>query len=361
MFFKGECCVKKIFLTLIVLLSVFQLSGGAHARSSLRFAALGDFQLESGKIIRQCRIGYRVYGTLNDEKSNAILFPTWFSGTTDDLADFAGPGKLIDTGRFFLILADSLGNGVSSFPSNSSTQPGKQFPRFSIRDMVTAQHILLTRKLGIDHLHAVVGISMGGMQTFQWIVSYPGFMDKAVSIAGTPRLTAYDLLLWQTQLRVMEALEKKDHDKRETMRLIAAIHNLSLQTPEHIVARTPPEELPLFLAAQEQYVVRNDFHDWAWQLKAMIGHDIYSTFGGSMERAVSRIKAPVLVVVAQQDSMVISEPARNLAATLGAELVELTGDCGHLAFLCEAEALRFAVTSFLHRGKKQTIEQIGEN
>jgi homoserine O-acetyltransferase len=70
--------------------------------------------------------------------------------------------------------------------------------------MVNSQHRLLTEVLGVDRLHAVVGVSMGGMQTFEWIVAYPEFVDHAVPVVGSPRLDGYDLLLWTTQLEVIE-------------------------------------------------------------------------------------------------------------------------------------------------------------
>jgi homoserine O-acetyltransferase len=101
-----------------------------------RMASLGDLKLESGEAIRDCRIGYRTYGQLDASQSNAILFPTWFGGTTEQLAGNFGSGKTVDTGRYFVIAVDAIGNGVSSSPSNTQAQPPMKFPRFSIRDMV---------------------------------------------------------------------------------------------------------------------------------------------------------------------------------------------------------------------------------
>ena len=131
-------------------------------------------------------------GTLDAARSNAVLFPTWFGGTSQDLERYIGPGKLVDTDRWFVIAVDALGNGVSSSPSTSRRQPRMAFPRLAIRDMVDSQRRLLAQELGLTRVHAVVGLSMGGMQAFQWLVSFPEALDVAIPIIGSPKLASYD-------------------------------------------------------------------------------------------------------------------------------------------------------------------------
>ncbi len=137
-----------------------------HAEGDQQFAGLGDCPLLSGEVIRDCRLGYRSFGQLNDDGSNAILFPTWFTGTTDDLVKFGyiGPGLIADSATYFIVTVDAFGNGVSSSPGNSETQRGAGFPELRIADVVNAEHRLLTEKLGTSQLHAVIGVWMGGMQ-----------------------------------------------------------------------------------------------------------------------------------------------------------------------------------------------------
>ena len=117
-------------------------AAGALADSPQQMASIGDLLLESGETLRNCKVGYRTAGTLNADKSNVIIFPTWFTGTSDGLwkYELIGPGKLADTDRYFVIAIDALGNGVSSSPSTSISQPGAQFPDISIDNMVNSQY-----------------------------------------------------------------------------------------------------------------------------------------------------------------------------------------------------------------------------
>src|ERR1044072_3166754 len=123
----------------------------------------GDFQLESGEVIKDFAISYVSHGKLNEKKSNAILMVTAISGNHHRLDFLIGPGKALDTDRYLIICTDAIGNGLTTSPSNSTAQPHMKFPKFLIRDMVTSQKKLM-EQLGIDHVVAVIGPSMGGMQ-----------------------------------------------------------------------------------------------------------------------------------------------------------------------------------------------------
>src|ERR1044072_7958771 len=141
---------SRVALSLLLLL----LAAVAASAQEQKIADLRGFKLQSGELLRGCRIGYPTDATLNREKSPAILFPTWASGTTEQLASNFGPGRLVDTGKVYVVAVDALGNGVSSSPSNSTAQPRMKFPRFTVRDMVETQHALLTKVLGLNRLRA---------------------------------------------------------------------------------------------------------------------------------------------------------------------------------------------------------------
>lgn len=336
----------------LVALFAFAWTGAARAQEQ-KFARLGDFRLESGETLRDCRIGYRTFGALNGERSNAILFPTWASGTTEQLASNFGQGRLVDTSKYYVVAVDALSNGVSSSPSNSAAQPRMKFPRITVRDMVNSQHELLTKALGINHLKAVIGISMGGMQTFQWVVSYPDFMDVAVPVVGSPRLAPYDLLDWQTQIDAImndPGWRGGEYTKNPARGAEYEFGALMLTTPEEFNRRMTREKVFEELA-KAKAVTGFDANDKIRQDQAMMSLDVSAPFGGSMERAAAAVKARVLVVVAAQDRVVTPGPAVEFARLLGAkaQLLTLEGDCGHQAPGCEWRKLNPAVADFLAR------------
>lgn len=336
--------------TLLCLFLFSAMVGAACAQSPLRFSELGDFVLENQQVIKGCRLAYRTFGELNAEKSNAVLFPTWFAGTTQELVDtgLIGPGKLVDTSRLYVIAVDCIGNGVSSSPSNSKTQNGPSFPEFTIRDMVNAEHRLLTRDLHLDRAYAVVGISMGGMQAFQWMVSYPGFFQKAVSIVGTPRPATSDLLLLKAEIQAIEA-GRSCGNPTLGMKIVSPVHTFALHTPAYISTHTSPDDFPAYLAKIEQGLERFNPDDWEWQLKALMTHDIFRAFGGSREKAASAVRAKALVIMSERDQLVNPEPSKAFSGLIHADFEELSSDCGHIVFLCEKEKLGERVMSFLAR------------
>jgi homoserine O-acetyltransferase len=310
----------------------------------LKFAEIGDFKLESGESIKNCRIGYRTFGKLNSEKNNAILVPTWFGGRSEHLSGSIGENNPLDSNRYFIIVVDALGNGVSSSPSNSIEQPKSLFPIFSIADMVNSQYHLLKNELNINHLYAVYGGSMGGMQVFQWIVSYPDYMKKAVIYLGSPELSSYDLLFWQTQLNAIEMGQKYQAADDDIAKIIAAFQYLLVRTPDYLIEKIPVENFNEHLnGIYKSYDLFNSF-DWASQLKAMMQHNISKKFD-SMEKAASNVKANLFIIVSTEDLIIRPEKAIEFASLANARLLKLENDCGHLAPGCEwkrfTEEIRF--------------------
>lgn len=166
---------------------------GPETQGDFKLYDLGNLILESGETLRGAKLAYRTFGKLNAEKTNAILVTTWFSGTGKVMQDvYVGPDHALDPDRYFIIIVDQLGSGVSSSPQNTpAPQAMAKFPKLGIGDDVRAQHRMLTDLFGIERLALVVGGSMGGQQVYEWAVAYPQMVERAAPIAATARISLH--------------------------------------------------------------------------------------------------------------------------------------------------------------------------
>jgi len=324
----------KIISLIIFCLAAASLTCGAQGKAADRqqFATLGDFKLENGTVINDCQIGYRTFGKLNSAKTNGILFPSWYGGTTKMIEQLVKPWKAIDTTKYCLILVDALGDGVTTSPSNSVKQRGADFPPFSVRDMVSSEYQLLTAKLGITHLHAVMGISMGGYQAFQWGVSYPAFMNHIIPIVATPQPSSYDLVEWNIMRMVIEA-DTAFHGGRYKVNPIIAIGTIYTQlnstTPPYIIKSMTRSAANAYLKYTETAKVK-DWNDTYYQLKALIDHDIAKPYNGALADAAKQVQAKMTIIVEKQDHLCNPQPAMDFSKLLPAKLVVLDSDHGHI-------------------------------
>lgn len=251
-----------------------------------RFAGFGDFKLHDGGVIHEFSMGYRTMGKLNSSRSNAVLWPTWIGGQSLDLLPFIGPGNVIDTNNYFVVLVDAIGNGISSSPSNSKRQPLMKYPQFTIRDMVEAEHLLCTNVLHLSHLHAVVGSSMGAMQTFEWVVAYPDFMDIGIPMSGSPQSTSFDKLFWTAQIDAVELDPAWNHGNPtgplgRGFALSEEIGSMNGTSPSYRVAHTRSQDFDLFLAGIRKNAKGDagTASDQIRQRQAIIALDIPSELG----------------------------------------------------------------------------------
>lgn len=322
----------------LVLVSVAQAQ--TASRPPQQFADFGDFKLVSGAVIHNFRLGYRTTGTLNADRSNAVLWPSWLDGTSGSLLRYIGPGKILDDSKYFVVLVDAIGDGVSTSPSNSATQSRMNFPQFTIRDTIESEHRLLTDVLHISHLRAVMGISMGGMQTFEWVTAYPDFMDVGIPMAGSPQSTSYDKLLWTSQIDALESDPAWDGGNGTApMTRGYAIYNeigsMNLTSPEYRVQHTNPDAFIAFLnsttrGAGNASAASNAIR----QRQAIISLDIPAEYGTTLDQLSKRIHAKLLVFVSPEDHTVNPDPAKEVAAAAGAPVVKLDSPCGHISFDC---------------------------
>lgn len=316
-----------------------------------QFANLGDFKLESGEIIYDCKIGYRTFGKLNDDKSNVILYSTWFGGTSQMLGNLIGDGndKLLDSTNYFIICVDALGNGISTSPSNSEKQRNEKFPSFTMRDIVASQYKLLRDVLGFKKIYAAVGGSMGSMQVLQLAVMYPDFVEKVIAYVPSPWSSSYDMLLWSTREQLITSAHECGMSEREIFKSINMLTQLVARTPDWYVENNPREKFPEILKSFEKDAPTYwNSYDYLYQLRAMISHDISKGFS-SKEGLKKHIKSELFLIISKQDHILHPSSSLEFAKIMDCKTLILEDNCGHLSVNCNLDKVREEIKSFLNK------------
>jgi homoserine O-acetyltransferase len=317
-----------------------------------RAANIGSLVLEKGGVIEECNVGYRVVGKLNANRSNVLVFPTWFGGTSQGMIELGvlQSGMYADPDHYHVVAIDALGNGVSSSPSQN---PDNTMPEITIRDMVNSQYKLLTEVLGFDHINSLLGISMGGMQVYEWITAYPDFADNAVVVIATPKPSAADIYLWNYWRELAMALCELPNGERLANRMMAQAEGLAAFTPSFINASCSDGD-PAVLREQalRDHAPLNTYNEIS-QLQAMLSHDISRNDDGNLAQAASRIRARLLTVTSRQDLTLSPDRPAQFARDTQTQHVELEGPMGHFAVFDEQQlpiALH-AIHDFLRMGR----------
>lgn len=338
--------MKKYYTLFALILLAVQLIIAAPA---LQFAELGDVKLFSEEILEDCRMGYRIIGTPNEEASNYILYPTWHAGTSEHVYGLVSKYNFVDTSSYCIILVDALGNGVSSSPSNSQTQTGETFPEIRVIDMARCIKGVLDH-LEIEHVHAVVGGSMGSIQGFELICEYPDLADKAVLYVSSPRNSAYDIIRRRAALEIVEMGRKYDIPQEEYMKAVRLTQSVNGKSPEFYSIEMSHTEAESHIAKFDNYTPgiypADNFY---CQTKALSTHDISWRDDYDMEKTAKRIKTDVFIIVNKQDHTVSPWESLNLAKMIKAKTLVLNNNHGHLGISYEIERVRKAMDRFLKK------------
>ncbi len=377
-----------LFLTLSLLLCP---AAYAELLVEKQSFTLASFTTQRGQLIAPVRIGYETYGKLNETKSNAILISHFYSGNShaagkyqaSDVApgywdSIIGPGKAIDTDKYFVISTDSLVNIAPLDPKVITTGPaslnpktkrpyGLSFPIIELADIVAVQEKLLS-SLGIEKLHAVMGASGGAAKALQFAADFPQKTSRAIAVIGPglkmPPYVVALLNLWSMPIRLdpkwkkgqyaLNAQPKEGNKEAIKMVILSATHldfgEALAKTP---ITHDPRAEL-LALSAVEaglegagvnrsQFVDANSF---LYTAKAIQGFDLSTK--------VATFQTPVLFVAADTDLIFPPEVSLRARETLCgqgvyAEYAEIKGRGGHLDGLFKIAQKGNELAAFLAR------------
>ncbi|MFS0749878.1 alpha/beta fold hydrolase [Oceanobacillus sp. 1P07AA] len=179
---------------------------------------LGDVRLLSGVTLPNAILAYKTYGSLNEKKDNVIVYPTAFGDQHVQNEWLIGKGMALDPEKYFIIVPNLLGNGLSSSPSNTPSPFDKaNFPQITIYENVTFQHRLLTEKFGIQKVALVVGWSMGGIQSFQWGASYPNMVERIAPFAGSAKTWPHTFVVLDGMKATLLATKGLDANKLDQL------------------------------------------------------------------------------------------------------------------------------------------------
>jgi homoserine O-acetyltransferase/O-succinyltransferase len=310
--------------------------------------SIGRLDLEEGGTIPDCQLAVATFGTLSEAKDNAILVPTWYSGTHQIWREaYIDLGHALDPESYFIVVIDQIGSGLSTSPHNASGVNAdiamSRFPHVRIGDDVVAQERLLREHFGITSLELVVGGSMGAQQTYEWMVRFPEKVKRAAPIAGTARNTPHDFLFAES---LMEAITSdpgwNDGNYASNADVVAGLERhagiwavLGFSTEfwkqEGWRALEFDSKEAFIEGFLEPYFTQMDPNDllcmaWKWQRGDVSRHT-----GGDLAAALGRVTAKTFVMPINEDMFFPvrdCRPEQELIA--GSELRVIDDVLGHL-------------------------------
>lgn len=310
----------------------------------------GNILLQSGRTLRGGQLAYKTYGTLNAEKSNVILYMTSFAAHHYDVDWLISAGKALDTDKYFVVVPNLFGNGLSSSPSHATEpQNGERWPYFTIVDNVKVQYRLLTEVLGITSLELACGWSMGGLQAFQWASYYPEMVKRLVVLCGAAKCSPHNQVFIEgvrATLTTDPAFQNGVFVRRPERALRAMGRNYAAMAMSQTFYR---QELwrtagfssleDFLIMSWEANFLKRDAnnmltHLWAWQNANIADNEKYK---GDFNAALQAITAKALLMPGTTDLYFQVEDNRLEAEQMpNARLLPIPSEWGHRAGLPSA-------------------------
>jgi len=307
---------------------------------------LGDVPLQSGATIRGCTLAYKTFGTLNAAKDNVIVYPTWYSGQHDANEWLIGAGMALDPAKYFIIIPNMLGNGLSSSPSNTpEPYNGPRFPHVTPWDNVQLQHRLLTEKFGIKRVRLVTGWSMGALQTFHWGALFPAMVERIAPFCGSAKCSRHNFVFLEGVKAALTAdaafaggwYKSKPETGLRAMARVYAGWGLSqaFYRQELDLKALGYSSLEDFLVAfWEGFFLPKDANNllamlWTWQHGDISANTLY---GGDFSKALGAITARAYVMPGQTDLYFPPEDSEiEVSHMPNAKLIPIPSVWGHFA------------------------------
>ncbi|WP_374468228.1 alpha/beta fold hydrolase [Ferrovibrio sp.] len=303
--------------------------------------ALGDVKTQSGETIKEAFITWKSHGTLNAARDNVVLYPTSYSAQHPDLEWLIGPDGVLDPTRWFIVIPDMFGNGLSSSPSNTPDYPHL----VTAHDNVAAQRRLLKEQFGVEKLHGVYGWSMGAQQAYHWAADFPDAVSRIAVNCGSARTATHNRVFLKSLMATLEAApEHVGHGRfsappRAAIRAFGRIYASWALSQDfyradlHLSALKAPD-LETFLRTDwEERYARRDAADLYAQLRTWEAGDISSLYyGGDLKAALKAIRAKVLLMPGATDLYFrVADNEAELPHLAKAELKAIPSIWGHRA------------------------------
>lgn len=305
----------------------------------------GDVKLQRGATLRDCKLAYKTFGKLNAAKDNVIVYPTWYSGQHHDNEWLIGKGMALDPDKYFIIIPNMLGNGLSSSPSNTPAPYDRaRFPNITLCDNVRLQHRLITEVFGIERIKLVVGWSMGAQQTYQWGCLFPDMVERIAPFCGSARTAPHNFVFLEgvkAALTADDAWANGWYEKPPTkgLRAVGRVYaGWGLSQPfymQELWRQMGYSSLEDFLVAfWEGFFLPKDANNllamlWTWQNGDISANEI---FGGDYAKALGAIKAKAYVMPGQTDLYFpVADSEIEVAHMPNATLIPVPSIWGHFA------------------------------
>lgn len=336
---------------------------------------LPNFRLQCGVTLPAAKLVYRTFGTLNAERSNAILYPTSYGAQHTDIQWLVGPGKILDSGRYFVIIPNMFGNGLSSSPSNmpeyfgEGTSSSMNRPTFTHVDNVAAQRRLLHERFGIERLALAYGWSMGGQQALHWGALYPDEVERICAVCTSARTSPHNFVFLEGLRTALIAdpawngdrfVSKPERGLRAFGRVYAGWALSQAFYRERMFESLGYTSLEDFLVRDwEASFLRRDASNLLSMLDTWQRSDISAneTFRGDLPAALRAIRAHTLIMPGSHDLYFTPEDAMADARQIShAEYRPIESIWGHRAgnparSPADEAFLKRAVDELLTRGK----------